>query len=661
MPLDADAIRRTCRGATVETARFLCRDQIDQFRKANAIGSPITVTCTQEAPLFEEVAGDRADLTFVNIRETGGWSNEATQAGPKMAALIAAAAEPLPELPVVSMSSDGVVLVYGRDEKAIEAATLLKDHLDLTVIISGADHVTPLRVTEFPVVKGTIKSAKGHLGAFEIVVDDFAAPSPSSRNTTSFAAPSNGAVSHCDLIIDLSGQTPLFPASNLRDGYLRADPADPAAMLRVALKARDLAGTFDKPRYITFTEGLCAHSRSKIVGCRRCLDLCPTGAITPAGNHVAIDPQICAGCGQCAASCPTGAAAYALPPADALMHKLRTLLLTYREAGGSNPLVLFHDEDHGTALIDALARHGDGLPANVLPLAVNEITQIGLEVIAASFAYGASATRFLLRSKPRHDVEGLKKTIALAEPIVAGLGFDGQRVATIETDDPDALGTALRNPTPKPAEKPATFAPMGAKRDVLRFALRELNGATTKPVDIIPLPAGAPFGNVEVNVEGCTLCLSCVSACPTGALRDDPERPTLRFAEDACVQCGLCKATCPEKVISLTPQIDFRAATASARLIKQEEPFDCIRCGKPFGVKSTVERVLAKLEGKHWMYKDSAKRLNVIKMCEDCRVAEMTATDFDPYGAPRQNPRTTDDYLRERELLKKEYERKGES
>jgi molecular chaperone DnaK len=72
----------------------------------------------------------------------------------------------------------------------------------------------------------------------------------------------------------------------------------------------------------------------------------------------------------------------------------------------------------------------------------------------------------------------------------------------------------------------------------------------------------------------------------------------LRFAEDACVQCGLCKATCPEKVISLKPQIDFRAATAMARIIKQEEPAECIRCGKPFGVKSSVERVIAKLEGK---------------------------------------------------------------
>jgi ferredoxin len=313
-------------------------------------------------------------------------------------------------------------------------------------------------------------------------------------------------------------------------------------------------------------------------------------------------------------------------------------------------------------LIDALARHGEGLPANVLPLAVNEVTQVGLEVIAAGFAYGASAIRFLLRAKPRHDVEGLRRTLALAAPILAGLGFDGERVSTLETDDPDALGVTLRASAPlQPVLQPASFAPVGAKRDVLRFALRELHGVAPKPVEVIPLPVGAPFGTVDVNVEGCTLCLSCVSACPTGALRDDPERPTLRFAEDACVQCGLCKATCPEKVITLKPQLDFRAATASVRLIKEEEPFGCIRCGKPFGVKSTIERVIAKLEGKHWMYKDGASRIDVIKMCDDCRVAVMTETDFDPYAAPRPTPRTTDDYLREREQLKRDFERKSES
>ena len=660
MLLDADAIRRGCPGADVLTARHLCRAEIERFRSLASGGGPITVGCTQEAPLFGEVAGEGAAVAFANIRETAGWSSDAKAAGPKMAALLAAAAEPLPKIPFVSLSSEGVALIYGRDERAIEAAVLLKDHLDVTVLIARPDGLTPPRVTDFPVVKGTIKSAKGYLGAFELVVDDYAAPLPSSRGALTFAASRNGAVSRCDLVIDLSGAPALFPAADLRDGYLRADPGDPAAVLRAVLKARDMVGTFDKPRYITFTEDLCAHSRSQIVGCRRCLDLCPTGAIVSAGNHVAIDPQICAGCGQCAAACPTGAAAYALPPADALMRKLRTLLTTYREAGGAHPIVLLHDESHGADLIHALARHGEGLPANALPLAVNEVTQIGLEVVAAAFAYGASGLRFLLRGKPKHDVEGLRKTIALAEPILSGLGFGAGRVATIETDDPDALGSVLRAIAPQDAApRPASFSAVGGKRDVLRLSLRELHRAAPAPVDVVALPVGAPFGTLDVNVEGCTLCLSCVSACPTGALLDDPEKPTLRFAEDACVQCGLCAATCPEKVISLRPQLDFRAATASARVIKQEEPFACIECGKPFGVKSTIERVAAKLEGKHWMFKGSAQRLSVIKMCDDCRVAAMTATDFDPYGAPRPNPRTSEDYFRERERLKREHEGKS--
>jgi ferredoxin len=123
----------------------------------------------------------------------------------------------------------------------------------------------------------------------------------------------------------------------------------------------------------------------------------------------------------------------------------------------------------------------------------------------------------------------------------------------------------------------------------------------------------------------------------------------LRFNEAACVQCGLCAATCPEKVVSLVPQLDFRPAANAPRVLKQEEPFHCIRCDKPFGVKSTIERVIAKLEGKHWMYQNSKQRLDIIKMCEDCRVAVATEEGFDPYGAPRPRPRTTDDYLRERE------------
>jgi ferredoxin len=664
MRLDDNTVRKGCGSANLTTARHLCRAELEHFRAMVDSPGPLTIACTQETAVFREIADEasRSDpITYVNIRETAGWSREGGRAGPKMAALLAAAAESMPDVPVVNLDSEGVVLVYGRDERAVEAGNLLKEHLDVTVLVKPPAAIVPPRSTDFPVVKGTIRTAKGHLGKFEVTVDDYAQPAPSSRGTLAFGPARNGAQSQCDIILDVSGGTPLFSASDLRDGYLRADSEDPAAQLRAVLKARDLVGTFEKPRYIAFSEDLCAHSRSRIVGCNRCLDLCPTGAIAPAGDHVSIDPQICAGCGQCAAVCPTGAASYALPPADVLMRKLRALLTTYRDAGGELPIVLLHDDAHGGQLIDALARAGDGLPANALPVAVNEVTQVGLEAIAAAFAYGASSVRFLLRARPRHDVAGLVRTIALADSILRGLGFDGDRVAAIETDDPDVLGAALRALPPlPPAPRHASFVPSGAKRSVLRFALRELHGAAPAPVDVVPLPENAPFGMVAIDAAGCTLCLSCVSACPTGALSDDPERPILRFAEDACVQCGLCKATCPEKVITLKPQLDFRAATASARVLKEEEPFCCTRCGKPFGVKSTIERVAAKLAGKHWMYSSDPRRLDVIKMCDDCRVAVVSEQDFDPYGSPpRAPPRTTEDYLREREEAKQKV--KGES
>jgi ferredoxin len=657
MPLDVDAVRRGSRGAEVKTAKQLCRAELERFRAAAARGDSLVVGCTQEAPLFEETAGpDRTSrITFVNVRETAGWSEQAADAGPKMAALIAAAAEPDPDISFVSLPSEGVILIYGRDEQAIEAGALLKDHLDVTVLLSRPRDVAPPRVSDFPVAKGTIRSATGHLGAFEIVVDDFALCEPSSRGALAFAPARDAAKSRCDIILDISGNAPLFTPPDLRDGYLRADPGNPAAVLRAALKARDLVGTFDKPRYIAFAAELCAHSRSRIVGCHRCLDLCPTGAIVPAGDHVTIDAAICAGCGECASACPTGAAAYALPPADVSMRKLRALLTAFREVGGKDPVLLLHDHEHGAALIDALARHGAGLPAHVLPLGVNEVTQIGLETIAAAFAYGASAVRLLVRAKPSHDLAGLRQTNALAAPILTALGFGS--LALIETDDPDAFGAALAaiEAHQRPTRRPASFVPVGQKREVLMLALRELHRAAPTPVDVVALPAGAPFGTVEVNVDGCTLCLACVAACPTGALGDDPERPLLRFKEDACVQCGLCKATCPEKVISLKPQLDFRAATAPARVLKQEEPFACIRCGKPFGVKSAIERVSKKLEGRHWMYESGSKRLELIRMCDDCRVTVVTEQEFDPHAAPqRPNVRTSDDYLREREARQRE-------
>jgi ferredoxin len=183
------------------------------------------------------------------------------------------------------------------------------------------------------------------------------------------------------------------------------------------------------------------------------------------------------------------------------------------------------------------------------------------------------------------------------------------------------------------------------------LALQELHAAAPIQVDEIALPAGAPFGRVVVDVPGCTLCLACVGACPTGALVDNPERPELRFIEDACVQCGLCRSTCPENVISLEPRLNFADEARQPLVIKQEEPFECIRCGKPFGTRSSIEKIVEKLSAKHWMYQDSAA-VDRLRMCDDCRVVVQFEAKDNPFAAaPRPRPRTTDDYLRERAEL----------
>lgn len=636
-------------------ARFvdqLCRRQIDLFRAALGEADEVIVGCVQEAPTFADVAaeaGFSGRLAFADIRENAGWSDQQADAGPKMAALIAAAAQPDNPHRLHSFESAGVALIWGAGDAAIEVGRRLAGTLDVTVLVTGQEPVTPLAVTDFPVARGRIRSATGALGGFVAAIDGFARPAPSSRTALVWGESRDGANSQCDILIDLTGGPPLFPAAELRAGYLRADPSAPVMVEKLIGAAAALVGTFDKPRAVDFRADLCAHSRSRKIGCRRCLDLCPTGAIAPAGDHVAIDPAVCAGCGQCAAACPTGAAAYDLPSAESLMRRLRKLTLTYREAGGADALILFHDREHGAPLIRALGRFGPGLPAYVLPVEVAETTQIGPEAIAACFAWGATGVALLRRERPKHDPAGLDQVAALAQTLVGGLGYGAEVVRVLAHDEPDALRAALDAfPPGEPSPNPAQFMPSGRKRDLLDVTLRELHAAAPAPAARIALAPGAPLGAIVLDLRTCTLCLSCVPACPVGALGDKADRPALTFDEGLCVQCGLCVATCPEKALELDPRVDFVARREGRTTLKEEEPFCCVSCGKAFGTKSSIEAVVAKL-GAHWMYAgDNARRLDLVRMCEDCRAVASVEDSIDPHAAPRPRPRTTEDYLRER-------------
>ncbi len=655
MTLDRETIEAGLGEALEAPATQLCRRQIERFRDLADGNETLVVGCTQEAPLFLEIAEDiafAADLRFVNLREKAGWSKEGTKAGAKMAALIAEAALNVDGPQMMGIVSAGIVLVIGPGDVAMDAAMRLGERLDVTLVLTGSERPFAPRIADVPVFHGGAVSAKGSFGGFSVSIEDFAAARPSARGALAFDMPSaEPGTSNCDIILDLRGAAPLFTTPDKRSGYFNPDPRDPIAVERALFEIADMVGTFEKPRYVDYQPSLCAHARSEIVGCQRCIDNCPTAAITPSGNVVSIDAGICAGCGNCASVCPTGAARYTMPGGVALLTRLRTVLGTYRKAGGSAPVLLVHDGEHGEAMIDALADHGDGLPANVIPFAVNAVTQWGLDAVLAARAFGAAKTLLLVPPSAADETGGIDDAVRLGSHILDGLGYVDGATAIIAEIDPDKVAAALWAHAGEAATVtalPAAFTPTGGKRDLMHLALSALHKVAPVPVDVLAMPQGSPFGTLQVDTGACTLCLACVGACPANALKDNPDFPRLSFLEEACVQCGLCARTCPEKAIVLEPRLTFTGEARNLRIIKEDQPFECVRCGKPFATRSTIDTIVARMSG-HAMFSnpDALKRL---QMCSDCRVVDMAENVSDPFASrPRPAPRTTDDYLRERD------------
>ncbi|MEM0946612.1 MAG: 4Fe-4S binding protein [Pseudomonadota bacterium] len=639
--LDPDAIAKATELACSRVHTALCTRELDLASEALAACDAI-VACGQESATFEALAEEiGADLPLcADIRDRAGWSDEGRKATPKIAALLAEATLPRSPEKTTDVTSEGMCLVIGSADVALPIAEMLSDRLSVTCLLPEPSEVLPGPRRGFDVVCGKVRRASGHLGSFEFVIDGFSQASPGGRGALAFPQPADGAQSECDIILDLSGGTPLFPAPEKRDGYLRADPGNPLLVQKTAFNAADLIGTFEKTLHVAVTPALCAHSRAGQTGCTRCLDLCPTGAITPDGDHVAIDPMICAGCGACSSVCPSGAVTFDAPAVADTFAAVRTMAEAFRNAGGTEPRLLIHDADHGREMIALAARLGRGLPADVVPFEIASLAAFGHAEMLAALACGFSAVYLLPGPKTERPV--VEREISLTSAVLSGANRDPSAARLVDVADPDALSDALYLPRPK-SEPVTPILPLGQRRDVTRLAARALIPDATAP---LPLPDGAAYGAVLVDTDACTLCLSCVGLCPSGALDDNPDRPQLRFKEDACLQCGICATICPEDAITLKPQLDTSEEALKLQVLHEEEPYECIECGKEFGVKSTVERIIAKLENNHALFSNS-HNTRLIRMCDDCRVKAQYHSEDSPFRlGDRPRVRTTDDYLK---------------
>jgi ferredoxin len=290
-------------------------------------------------------------------------------------------------------------------------------------------------------------------------------------------------------------------------------------------------------------------------------------------------------------------------------------LRTYRQAGGTEALVLFHDAGVGAAAVAAAAAQ---LPENIIPLQVEECGSVGMDIWLAALAWGAAGVVLLATPQltPAVGAE-IEAQLSFAGAILGGMGYPPTALQCLGTSADTWVETLGSLPSGSPTV-PAEFAPLDEKRSVIRLAVDHLFAQAPSPRPLVNLPAGAPFGEVWVDKVRCTLCMACVSQCPAGALLAGDETPQLKFIEANCVQCGLCCRSCPEDAIAASPRMLFDAELRrTARLLFGEEPFCCIRCGKPFATRSVITRITKQLQG-HAMFQGDA--ITRIKMCEDCRV-----------------------------------------
>ena len=417
-------------------------------------------------------------------------------------------------------------------------------------------------------------------------------------------------------------ETPLIGAALKPFGYLHVP--DPDDLDEAVASLGELVGEFDKPRYFDYKRDICAHSRSKLDGCNRCVDVCTTAAIRSDGEGIVVDPFLCQGCGSCATVCPSGAMSYAFPRVADAIHRTRELT-------SEADTLLLHTESQQAAVDETQ------LASTMVPLLVEEVSAFGLDYWLSLLA-GHVGRIVLLHDGDAQDANhnALIEQRELLHTLLSGLGIDEAVLHIVPTT---TLATLDELPAPSdvlmslPA---ATFAAPGDKRQTIRMALDHLSDALKPATASCALPATAPFGHINVDTAACTLCMACVSTCPAKALLDGQDTPALRMVEANCLQCGLCAAACPESAITLESRYTWDSVEARRiETLHDETPFHCISCHTAFTTSRMIETMTSKLAG-HWMFTDD-KAMRRLKMCGDCRVKDMFEDDAGGIAVHKDN------------------------
>jgi len=508
---------------------------------------------------------------------------------------------------VIEYHSQGRLVIIGPAAEAAPLAEQLLQQLGAIAIVDPDPAAQrPSLDDRIPFIHAEVGRVEGHLGDFQIDLSDRGKPALALKSILGRTWP------QIDMVLDLSAQ-PYFDAQISPPGYF-APRGDNDKLASYLVAIPDMVGEFEKPRYFKYDPDICVHARNQKTACTRCIDACPTLAIRSIGERVEVDPYLCQGGGSCAAVCPSGAMQYVYPALADTLTRLRQLLKAYRQAQGQQARLVFIEESQRESFYQQLA----ALDENLIPVAFDELGALDLAVLLNTLVYGAQQVIIVVSADtPLRIRDTLQQQQTLADHFLRGLGYMPERVVIASVDELPDIPSSIEEQLP-----PASYAGFDDKRTMIHLALEHLYQHAPLQPELLELSERAPFGEILVDPQRCTLCMACTGSCPTGALLAGNESPQLKFIEENCVQCGLCEQTCPENAISRSQRYLFDTERRRARrLLYEEAPFHCISCGKPFATRRVIENMQDKLAG-HWMF-GNERAVRRLQMCEDCRVSDM--------------------------------------
>ncbi len=336
---------------------------------------------------------------------------------------------------------------------------------------------------------------------------------------------------------------------------------------------------------IVIDQSSCLLARNKQTSCRRCVDICPEGALSVKQGAIALDATRCVSCGACIGVCPMAAISAVDPSVTQVEQALRkaqritgdmAVIACSRKAAAQEadpdsfvevPCLARLDE----SLLVELAASGftsiilvDGDCSSCKYGKVNDAINVTVKM-AQTLLEATKATCALKRDTvfpPSLRVEAGQKRGVARRSFFRDTKQAAQSLANIAAQEAlDELSRRSGQMVGSGAgqgltQRTSPLEPVFATRNLsVLDAMDELGPDEEASVDT------RLFGSVSLDREACSGCGFCVLYCPTQALRyqgqADPTKDfrAVDFSAADCVQCHLCEDVCLPRALKIDSDV----------------------------------------------------------------------------------------------------------